>query len=290
MARPKLASVIVPARDSERTLGAALAGLAAQDYGGAWEAIVVDNGSSDATPEVARRGLARLPAGRLLEAGERRGAGPARNAGAAAARGDLLVFLDADDVPEPGWLTALVRAADDSELVAGALRVDALNDGSPRAGFRIPPADRAPVAHGFLPFAYGGNCGVWTRVFDAVGGFDEEFRFGQDVDLCWRVQLAGSELGFAADAIVQRRVRSGAAAVLVQHVRIGIATVHLYSRYHSAGMSASSPGRALLSWVALIAASPVAALIRSVRAEWLMRLGLRVGRVAGSFRYRTFYP
>jgi glycosyltransferase involved in cell wall biosynthesis len=289
MSRPELTSVIVPARDAERTLPQTMASLAAQEYQGEWELVVVDNGSRDRTREIAQRELARFPAARLVGAKGHAGAGPARNVGAAAARGDFLVFCDSDDMPEPGWLGALVEAADGAAVVSGALHIDRLNDQRTRTSFPAPRRYRPTEAHGFLPFAYGGNCGVWTEVFQSVGGFDESYRFGQDVDFCWRAQLAGHRFGFAAEAVMQRRLRGDFKGIALQHVRWGAAAVHLYARYRSAGMPRGSIVRAVVDWVGLLVSLPVAATVPVVRGEWARRAGLRVGKAVGSIRYGVLY-
>jgi glycosyltransferase involved in cell wall biosynthesis len=97
-------SVVIPARDGARTLGAVLASLATQEPG-PYEVIVVDDASTDETPEIARAHGARV-----VTPPARRFAGGARNHGWDAAQGDVVVFLDADVVPAPDWGLALVRA------------------------------------------------------------------------------------------------------------------------------------------------------------------------------------
>ena len=98
-------SVVIPARDAARTLPRVLEALAAQEPR-PFEVLVVDDGSTDETSRVAERHGARVIAP------DRRGfAGGARNVGWEAASSELVVFLDADAVPDSGWGEGIVRAA-----------------------------------------------------------------------------------------------------------------------------------------------------------------------------------
>ena len=111
MPRVNLVSVIIPARNEARGIAAVIQAVQAQSPAGwALEIIVVDDGSSDETAERARAAGAQAL---VLESGIE-GGNPARarNLGAAAAKGDPIVFLDADCIPESGWLDRLLVAHD----------------------------------------------------------------------------------------------------------------------------------------------------------------------------------
>jgi lipopolysaccharide/colanic/teichoic acid biosynthesis glycosyltransferase/GT2 family glycosyltransferase len=106
-------SVIVPARDAAETLGNCLNGITSQSLASdRYEVIVVDDGSTDATPTIAA-----AAAGRVISQPPS-GPAAARNAGARAARGELLVFTDADCAPTPEFLERLSAAFHDPEVVA----------------------------------------------------------------------------------------------------------------------------------------------------------------------------
>ena len=109
-----LISLIMPAYNCEATIGLAIETLAAQDYP-VFELIVVDDGSSDSTPDIVEQLMARDSRIQLLRQ-EHASAGAARNTGMAHARGDYLLFVDADDAFEPTLLSTLYAAS----LVTGA--------------------------------------------------------------------------------------------------------------------------------------------------------------------------
>jgi cellulose synthase/poly-beta-1,6-N-acetylglucosamine synthase-like glycosyltransferase len=90
--RPSSVSVIVPASNAAATLAEQLEALAAQRYDGDWELVIVDNGSTDGTADLARRYRQRFKAFTLVDGGSRRGHSAPRNAGASAARGELLAY------------------------------------------------------------------------------------------------------------------------------------------------------------------------------------------------------
>lgn len=110
-------SVVIPAHNAERTLGAVLAALAAQDAPPD-EVIVVDDASSDATSRIAEEAGARVVRNeRPLYAGG------ARNRGWHEAAGDYVAFLDSDAIPQPGWGAGLRRALDEySGALVGCAR------------------------------------------------------------------------------------------------------------------------------------------------------------------------
>lgn len=179
---------------------------------------VVDNGSRDGS---ATAFASKHPAAKLFALQENRGFTGAIHAALAASSAELIVFLNNDAVPEPGWLSALVRAIDTApaDVVAVGGRIIDLSgalidfiggmitfDGHAfQNGFRYPVGNRPEPASGSeLLFACGGNMIVRRDVFEKLGGFDDDyFAYLEDVDFGWRSWAAGYRAIYAPDALVR---------------------------------------------------------------------------------------
>jgi glycosyltransferase involved in cell wall biosynthesis len=219
--RPKSISVVIPAYNAAATLAEQLQALATQQYEDDWEVVIVDNGSTDGTADLARRYCQRFKAFTLVDSGSQRGHSAPRNAGANAARGELLAFCDADDIVAPGWLQAMASAACHYDLVGGWLDTRPLNDDSTRSWHRPWPRDR--LRSWLLPYAVSANLAVWADVLRDLDGWSDGYEAGgEDVELSWRAQLAGYRVGFAPDAVVYYRYRSGLRQTARQAYAIGV--------------------------------------------------------------------
>ena len=287
---PALVSVVVPVHNDAGVLRSQLECLTAQDYEGAWEVVIADNGSTDGSTDVARAHADRFSRLVIVNASARRGVCFARNMGADAASGDFLVFSDADDEVVPGWLAALTEAARSSDVVGGQLDHDALNHGPVRAWRPGPNStDRLPVALDFLPYVFSANCGIWRDTLDAVGGWNEEYPGCTDVEMSWRVQLAGYRLGFAPEAVVRYRYRTTPRGLARQYFRIGSGESRLYRDFGRRGIRRQLRA-ALRTWAWIVVNLPFAVLRHERRGFWARVAARRLGRLSGSVRARTFFP
>ncbi|MEK6978406.1 MAG: TIGR04283 family arsenosugar biosynthesis glycosyltransferase [Candidatus Hydrothermarchaeota archaeon] len=168
-------TVIVPALNEEGVIAGALESLSCQ--GGAWEAIVVDGGSTDRTREVARRYA------RVLTSG--RGRARQMNAGAEAARGEVLLFLHADSKLQPGALAEVGRAVEGGAVGGGfRLRLE--------GGRLYGLISRLASLRARLEGIYLGDHAIFVArdAFTAVGGF-RALPLMEDVDLCRRLKAQG---------------------------------------------------------------------------------------------------
>ncbi len=177
------------------------------------EIVLVDDGSTDGSPAV----LARIEGARLVALAENGGFARACNAGAEAAEGELVLFLNNDTLPRPGWLDALAGYYDanpglgavGSKLLFpdGTIQhagVTIGQDGFPRHVYAGFPADHPAVSRS-RPFkAVTAACMLVDRLrFLDMGGFDPEYRNGmEDVDLCLRLGAAGHEVHYCADSVL----------------------------------------------------------------------------------------
>ena len=180
-------SVVVPFFDSERHLGACIESLLAQeDAGGAYEIILVDNGSSDGSADIAAR------YGGLTVLEERTpGAYAARNAGVRRARAPVIAFTDADCVVAGDWLRSIRAGMRDPAvaILLGQVRYPAAASASLRLLGAYENAKteyvlgRCPAAH---HFGYANNMAVRSSVFAELGPF-EEWRRAADTELVQRL-------------------------------------------------------------------------------------------------------
>lgn len=203
-------SVVIPAYNGAEWIGEQLDALAAsgpdQD---AVEVVVVDNRSTDDTQAVVRawsQGSGRPV--RVVEAFDRAGEPHARNVGWQAARSERIAFCDADDRVSTGWATAMRRGMHSERYLTGPMDTLTLNPPA-AAGMRGQRLfSQRPLLHDAVPFAHGANMGYQRGALAEVGGFDETFLIGCDIEIAVRCWRAGIDLGWAEDALVHYRFRT----------------------------------------------------------------------------------
>jgi glycosyltransferase involved in cell wall biosynthesis len=198
--------VVVPTRDRAGYLDVTLRSLRAQDLTEPYELIVADDGSTDATVEVAERAGARLVR-------SPRGGGPntARNAGVEAAAADLVALVDDDIEAPPGWLRAIVEGAErhpGADAFGGPIRAR-LEGPAPRAcGREEPPITSLDLgaADREVELVWSANMALRGAAYERIGGFDERFSTGGDEEE-WlrRLRAAGGRVVYLAEAGLDHR-------------------------------------------------------------------------------------
>jgi GT2 family glycosyltransferase len=205
-------SIVIVNWNGRRFLDACLDAVAAQEGVNA-ETILVDNGSSDGSAAYVRE---RFPSVRLVALGENRGFAGGNNAGVREARGRFVALLNNDTVPDRGWVKALLAGMNQDESVLATSRIvymhdrrviDSAGDGMLRWGGafkRHHGANEDEARESREVFGVcGAACLMSRRVFDELGGFDEQFFVShEDVDLSYRARLRGYRCLYVADAIV----------------------------------------------------------------------------------------
>ncbi len=280
-------SVVIPAHNASATLAVQLDALTKQTTDLEWEVIVVDNGSTDDTPEIARSYADRL-AIRVVSCPEP-GVNAARNMGGSVARGSLLLYCDADDWVYPDWVSAMVCALRHHDAAGGSIDSDSLNvdlKGGP--SYRYPA--RLGRAAGFLPAALGASLGVRRTVWAALGGFDSQYTYGStDTEFCWRLQLAGHTLGYAAEAVVAYRHRATLKSIAVKAYRTGSSRARLFRDFRVHGMPRPRLIGAVARWISLLSSIPLMPFSYRIRRWWVSTSAAAVGRVVGSVVFRVPY-
>jgi GT2 family glycosyltransferase/DNA-binding beta-propeller fold protein YncE len=212
-------SVVVCAYNAADTLEDNLASLERLSYPD-YEIILVNDGSRDATGEIARR----HPRVRVIDI-PNGGLSAARNVGLAEAKNAIVAYTDADTRVDRDWLTFLVQPFLNSDVVGSG-------------GPNVVPPDDPPVAQ-CIARAPGGpthvllddriaehvpgcNMAFRREALLAIGGFNPIYlRAGDDVDVCWRLQARGWKIGFASSALVWHHHRASVKAYWRQQVGYG---------------------------------------------------------------------
>jgi glycosyltransferase involved in cell wall biosynthesis len=279
-------SVIVPTYNAAATIDECVRSLFELRYPSPkLEVVVVDNGSRDGTAAAVSRYGQRI----LLLLERKRGAAAARNAGLARARGEVVAFTDADSTVHPEWLRHIVTPLQDPGvgIAGGSILAGPGANEIERFGERIHDHRRA-IEEQRPPYAVTGNWASRRDLLCDLGGFDERFRRGQDVDLSFRTIQAGYRLAFVAEALVYHRNESTLAGLFREGFVHGFHGVHARRR-HKAFLRQYGHGRGgrphysdiaarLLDWARGRDAA------RS-RCDAVFNSGKKAGRLFGSLRF-----
>ena len=205
-------SVITPVYQGERFLTAALESIRAQTRH-ADEVIVVDDGSTDSSGEISEALAAEWPALRVLSQ-ENAGSAAARNRGIEVSTGDLVTFLDADDVMVPTRLAlqeAHLAANPATDVVMG--REDLIIEDGVEAPAWVRADDDG------RPRPYMMSMMVRRVVLDRIGPFDPSFRLSQDLEWMVRARARGVTVDTLDEVLIQRRMHGGNVVYRTQEIR-----------------------------------------------------------------------
>ena len=280
-------SVVIPCLNVAGTLAAQLEALADQPVPWPWELVIADNGSTDDTLDVVDKFRHWFPRLVVVDASRRTGAPHALNMGIHAASADLLCLLDGDDVAGPGYLAAMSKALSEHRFVAAHYDCETLNSEATLNARGRPQRDGLMDLYKFLPYAGAGGFGFHRDVFDRLGGFEPRLRACFDIDFCWRAQLAGVELVFAPDVVVQIRFRQVGTETFRQSRFWGRYEAALNKRFPGS-LTPAPLGEVAKGWLRIpLKAHRVKD--ETYTSRYLREAGMRVGRLEGSIRERTLF-
>ncbi|GAG31918.1 unnamed protein product, partial [marine sediment metagenome] len=195
-----------------------------------YEAIFVDNGSQDATPEILQKYRDKITILRQ----PKRGAAAARNTGVKQAKYEYIAFTDSDCVPEAGWLRELALFAKDNsqaDFIGGKIISFNRNSNIEMFGEEIFNHKRA-IQYYKPPFVITANLLTKKQRLFEIGLFDESFLLGQDVDLALRGLFKhGSQFVYADKAVVRHFNSSTLKALFLKGIKSGQAAAHIWKRY-----------------------------------------------------------
>jgi glycosyltransferase involved in cell wall biosynthesis len=234
-------SVVIPAYNADPLLAETLASIEAQTYND-WEVIVADDASTDGTAGVVESFGGRF---RLVRSEVNEGPAGARNRALAAARGELVAFLDADDLWLPAYLERTVRLYDEScaqGMSVGIVSCDAMLLGPEGHhertymelnGFPCPVTVAAMLVKNVVP-----PCALTRRsLVDEVGGFCLELFGTEDYDLWLRIMEAGHEVISTPEPLVVYRIRPGSVSTDLSRMARSLQATYL----RALGRGALSP-------------------------------------------------
>ena len=188
-------SIVIPVKDRAGELRRCLASLTCLHYPQEkLQVIVVDDGSSDDSAQVARQyGAVLVPSG-----GTGRGPAAARNVGASQANGEIIAFIDSDCTASQEWLNELIPAFQDPAVAAVGGQVDGMCTESAVDRYEavmssLSIGSRERIGSSGSDTFYLPSCNLLVRrtAFRSAGGFKDSMHVGEDVDLTWRLRDAG---------------------------------------------------------------------------------------------------
>lgn len=264
-------SFVIVAYESGPELARTLPALAGELEPGD-EVIVVDNGSETSPAAVVAE---HLPEAQVIEMGRNAGFTAATNRGAAESSGEVLLMLNPDAMPEPGFGRAIRRPyAERPGWGAWMALVACRIDGERRINSRANPVHFTGIAWagghgrplseaggpGEIPVASGAALAVRREIWQRVGGLpDEFFLYHEDIDISLRIQAAGFRIGLQSEAIVDHDYDF--------HANPG--KWFWLERNRLAMVIRNYPGRLLLLLAPALLATELVLLVLSARQGWL---------------------
>ena len=281
--------MVIPTYNAAHLIEQQLTALAAQVDAPPFEVVVVDNNSTDDLRSAIAAWQGRL-AVRIVDASRGRGVSVARNVGIEHASTDHIMICDADDRVSGTWVAAMSRALGRAPLVSGPVETTLLSGRS--AGW-VPIDQRTTGLFETWEgrtYGIGCNLGLRREVWDAVGGFAEDYPAGaEEIDFAWRAHDHGYDFAYAEDALIHYRIRTDLCGVLRQQYNSGRGTATLYGKFRPAEVVPKSVPRRIHHEILLLRKFPWRG-TGDDRRRWLTLMAFEAGKLVEARRLGTPAP
>ncbi|WP_176505323.1 glycosyltransferase [Candidatus Methanoperedens sp. BLZ2] len=200
-----------------------------------YEILIVDNESMDKTVELIKKFQRNIPQLKLFFE-KRRSSYAARNMGVMNAKGEIIVFTDADCVVDKNWLINIVKSFSENSVgcVAGEILSAKWNNiVEEYYAKKDIMSQKNTLNSEFLPYPMTANVAYRKEIFNKIGYFDEELISGGDADFAWRMQLETEyKIVYDQNAIVIHKHRSNMKSLFKQQFSYGYGSVLLYRKHN----------------------------------------------------------
>lgn len=304
MEKPYL-SIIVPVLNGANHINNLMNSLININYpDNKYEILIVDNGSRDTTVELIKKFQKNIPELKLFFE-KRKSSYAARNTGIRNAKGEILVFTDADCIVDKNWLINIVEGF--SENSVGCVAGEILSG----KWFNIVEeyytkkdimSQKNTLNSEFLPYPMTANVAYRKVIFEKIGYFDEKLISGGDADFAWRMQLETEyKIVYDQNAIVIHKHRTNIKSLFKQQFSYGYGSVLLYEK-HSSFMNFNLKST-LIDYLKLVLSIALFYFRSFTRLFWkcgryglfepllafLCISGYRLGRLYGSIRLKKLF-
>ena len=269
-------SVIIPGYNVKGYIHECLQALGQQTVPReAYEIIYVDDASTDDSLQV----VGQFDGVRLLALPENRGQATARNLGLEHAQGEIILFTDADCVPAPDWIEAMLRPFQDPQVdgAKGAYRTKQTHLVARFAQLEYESRYGIMRRQRYIDFIDTYSAGYRAHVLRQHGGFDPSFRIDEDQELSFRLAEAGHKMVFTPEAVVYHRHPATLRRYLKRKYDIGYWKAFVLGRHPSKAVSDSHTPQQLklqLGLAALLGVGLVATLFRPQLWWWPLLAGV----------------
>lgn len=222
-------SIVIPCFNETEHIGKCIESIRNQQFDGDYEIIAVDNGSTDDTIGIITNKKV------ILEHSKLKRPAAARNKGIKKAKGEIIIFIDADCIARTDWLKNIILPFVNNDIGCVAGEIIPYKPRTRIEQFLCEKkhlSQSVNVNHNFLPYAATANAAYRRDVFEKVGFFDESLIVGEDADLSWRMQLYTKyKVSYTSVAVVNHPYETRLNSLLQQTIKHAEGAVDLYKKY-----------------------------------------------------------